>query len=435
MDLLCENVSVSTDGTQLLFAGQDTTALAKQYGTPLYLMDEDRIRSQCRRYLAAVKAAFGEQSKVLFASKACSFKRMYEIMHEEHMGVDVVSLGELYTAMKAGYPLSQVYFHSNNKTDEDIVFAIEHGVGFFVVDNEEELITVNREAEKRSMCQPIFLRITPGIDPHTFEAVATGKVDSKFGFAIDTGAAEDILVKALSLPHVAVEGLHCHVGSQVFDADVFLLTADVMLQFMADMQARHGFITKQFDIGGGFGVRYLASDPHLDLETCMTQIGDFMRKKAAALHISLPPLAFEPGRSIVADAGMTLYTVGNVKTIPEFINYVSVDGGMTDNIRYALYKAPYTLFQANAMNAPHDTAYTVVGRCCESGDIIQPNVALPSTIRRGDILACLTTGAYHYSMASNYNRIGRPPIVMLKDGDSYVAVRRETPEDILSLDV
>ncbi len=418
----------------LLFAGQDTVQLAAQYGTPLYLMDEDRIRACCRAYRSAVNAAFGDKGQVLYASKACSFKRIYEIMHEEGMGIDVVSMGEMYTALKAGYPLSQAFFHSNNKTDEDVAFAMEHGIGHFVIDNEEELYAVEREAAKRGITQPVLLRITPGIDPHTFEAVATGKVDSKFGFAIETGAAEDIVVKALTQPHVHVTGLHCHVGSQVFDSEVFLLTADVMLQFIADMQARHGLITARFDIGGGFGVRYLPADPVLDLHGCIAEIGTFMKQKATALGIELPTIAFEPGRSIVADAGMTLYTVGNVKRIPEFINYVSVDGGMTDNVRYAMYTAPYTLFQAAAMNAPHDMLSTVVGRCCESGDVIQPDVMLPSTIARGDILACLTTGAYHYSMASNYNRLPRPPIVMLRGGESYTAVRRETIDDLIALD-
>lgn len=433
-DLLCENVSVSEDGQHLQFAGFDTVELAKQYGTPLYLMDENRIRACCRAYKAAVHAAFGENGQVLYASKACSFKHIYKIMREENMGVDVVSVGEMYTAIKAGFPMAQAYFHSNNKTDTDIAFAMEHGIGYFVVDNEEELLAVEREASARGIRQSILLRITPGIDPHTFEAVSTGKVDSKFGFAIETGAAEDIIVKALAQPHIHIAGLHCHVGSQVFDAEVFLLTADVMLQFIADMGARHGLVTELLDIGGGFGVRYLDSDPVLNLNGCLTEIGNFMKAKAEALQITLPKICFEPGRSIVADAGMTLYTVGNVKRIPDFINYVSVDGGMADNVRYAMYTAPYTLFQANAMNCEHDMTCTVVGRCCESGDIIQPNIKLPSTIKRGDIVACLTTGAYHYSMASNYNRLTRPPIVMLANDESYIAVRRETIDDLITLD-
>lgn len=432
-NFLCENIAINHSG-HLTFAGLDTVALAEQYGTPLYLMDEDHIRRRCRQYRTAVATAFGENAHVLYASKASSFKRIYEIMKEEQMGIDVVSVGEMYTALKAGFPLSNAYFHSSNKTDSDIAFAIENGIGYFVVDNEDELLAVERQAEKHNICQPILLRVTPGIDPHTFEAVSTGKIDSKFGFGIETGAAETAIQKALTLPHLHLVGLHCHVGSQVFDASVFLQTAAAMLSFIAAMQARLGLTCEQLGLGGGFGVRYLPNDPTLDIIGCIAEVGAFMKQKAAALGIALPHVFFEPGRSIVADAGMTLYTVGSVKRIPDFVNYVSVDGGMTDNPRYALYKAPYTVLQANTMNKPHDMTATVVGRCCESGDIIQPNVKLPSSIQRGDTIAVLTTGAYHYSMASNYNRLPRPPIVMLQNGKSYVAVRRETLDDLMACD-
>ncbi|MBR3594456.1 MAG: diaminopimelate decarboxylase [Clostridia bacterium] len=430
---ICDNIGVS--GEHLTFAGQDTVALAKKYGTPLYLMDEDRIRAVCREYLTAVKAAFGDKGKVMYASKASSFKRIYEIMREEGMNIDVVSCGEIYTAYSAGYPLENAYFHSNNKTDEDVAFAIEKGVGYFVVDNEEELYAINTEAGRRGMVQPLLLRITPGIDPHTFEAVATGKVDSKFGSAIETGQADEMVKTALSLENIKLAGFHCHVGSQVFDADVFLRSADVMLEFIRDMRDKYGIVAEQLDLGGGFGVRYLASDPVLDLPAVIAEIGDAVKNKVAELGIAMPIIGFEPGRSIVADAGMTLYSVGTVKRIPEFINYISVDGGMTDNIRYALYGASYTLTLANKVCEDHNMLCSVVGRCCESGDIIQENVHMPDSVTRGDILACMTTGAYHYSMASNYNRIGRPPIVMLRDGTSYLAVRRETLENIISLDV
>ncbi len=433
-DLLCENVSVGEDG-HLQFAGVDTVALANQYGTPLYLMDEDRIRNRCRTYQAAVKAAFGDKGQVLYASKAASFKRIYEIMREEDMGIDVVSIGEMYTAIKAGFPLGRAYFHSNNKTDADIAFAMEHGIGWFVVDSAEELIAIDREASARGMVQPVLLRITPGIDPHTFAAVATGKVDSKFGAAIETGMADEQVKLALSLPHLHLAGFHCHVGSQVFDAEVFLKTADVMLDFVAHVKDIYGVAVEQLDIGGGFGVRYLPQHPHLDIAATIAQIGAFVKEKIAALGIEMPKMSFEPGRSMVADAGMTLYTVGSVKKIPAFRTYVSVDGGMTDNVRYAMYEAPYTLVQADNANSEEDMVCTVVGRCCESGDILQPDITLPSTIARGNILACLTTGAYNYSMASNYNRIPRPPVVMLRAGESYVAVRRETIEDLVDLDV
>ena len=432
-ELLCENVTVS-DG-HLHFAGVDTVELAKQYGTPLYLIDEARIRRNCRTYRAAMAAAFGENGQVLYASKAASFKRVYEIMREEEMGIDVVSIGEMYTAMKAGFPLSRAYFHSNNKTDADIGFAMEHGIGYFVADNAEELRAIDREAAARSTKQPILIRITPGIDPHTFAAVSTGKVDSKFGAAIATGQADKLIQLALSLPHLRLVGFHCHVGSMVFDADVFLKTADVMLRFIADVTETYGITVEQLDLGGGFGVRYLPEHPFMNVAAVIAQVGAFVKETVAKLGIAMPKISIEPGRSIVADAGMTLYTVGSVKKVEGFINYVSVDGGMADNVRYAMYEAPYTLLPADKMDAPRDLTCTVVGRCCESGDILQRDVPLPRDVARGDLIAVQTTGAYNYSMASNYNRLPRPPIVMVNDGDSYVAVRRETIDDLVSLDI
>lgn len=434
IDFLCDNVSASENG-HLLFAGQDTTELAKEYGTPLYLMDEERIRERCRTYTKALKDAFGEKGQALYASKAASFKRIYEIMREEGMGIDVVSSGEICTALKAGFPLSKAYFHSNNKTDADIAYAIRNGIGYFVVDNAEELYAIDKEAEKSGIRQSVMLRLTPGIDPHTFAEVATGKVDSKFGSAIETGQADEMVSIALGLENIKLVGFHCHVGSQVFDSNVFLRAADVMLDFVAGMKDKYGFTAEQLDLGGGYGVRYKAEHPHIDIAKNIAQVGEFVKKKVAELGIEMPKISLEPGRSIVADAGMTLYTVGTVKKIPEFINYVSVDGGMTDNVRFAMYKSPYTLFAAGKINEKATMECSVVGRCCESGDIIQENVYMPESIGRGDILACLTTGAYNYSMASNYNKIPRPPIVMLNEGKSYVAVRRETIEDLTRFDV
>ena len=433
-NLICDNISVSDQGS-LFFAGRDTCALAQKYGTPLYLMDEDRIRNRCREYLSAVKQAFGNKAKVLFASKAASFKRIYEIMNEEGMGIDVVSSGEIYTVLKAAYPLQNAYFHSNNKTDADIAFAMDHGVGYFVVDNEEELLAVQAQAKTRSIQQKILLRITPGIDPHTYAAVSTGKVDSKFGNAIETGMAESITRLALSQSNIDLRGFHCHVGSQVFDSDVYLRAADVMLSFIADIRNKTGYSAQELDLGGGYGVRYVSSDPTIDIKENIIAVGKSIDEKCTTLGIDRPVILFEPGRSIVADAGMTLYTVGSVKKIPGYKNYVSVDGGMTDNVRFAMYGSAYTVLPADRTDRPFNMKCSVVGRCCESGDIIQNDVMLPADMKRGDILAVLTTGAYNYSMASNYNRIPRPPIVMLSEGKSYIAVKRESFEDVTQLDV
>ena len=296
------------------------------------------------------------------------------------------------------------------------------------MDNEDELFRINAIAAELCITQSILLRITPGIDPHTFKAVATGKVDSKFGFGIETGAAERAVRLALSLTHVKLSGFHCHVGSQVFDSAVFLDSAAVMLNFMASMRERFGYIAELLDLGGGFGVRYLETDPVLDLDKSIAEIGAFVTKTCAEMDYPLPHIILEPGRSIVADAGLTVYTIGTVKHIPDVRTYVSVDGGMTDNIRYALYGAPYTVLPVAKMNASRDMCCTVVGRCCESGDVIQPDVYL-------HMLAVCTTGAYHYSMASNYNRLPRPPVVMLSGGKSCLAVRRETVHDLIACDM
>lgn len=430
--MLADNIQTQ-DGT-LYFAGHNTVQLAQKYGTPLYLMDETRIRENCRMYLRAFRKHFGETARPLYASKAASFKRMYEIMRSEGMGVDVVSAGEIHTAVRAGFPMEQAYFHGNNKTDAEIQYAIEQGVGYFVADNHEELDAINCIAGALGKQQRVLLRLTPGIDPHTYEAVATGKVDSKFGAAIETGQAETLFQYTRTLPNVTLVGFHCHVGSQVFDEDVFERAGQIMLEFVALLQSRYGFATQQLDLGGGYGVRYCESDKQVDIEQRIGEVASSLKASAAALGIPLPTILMEPGRSIVADAGMTLYTVGTVKRIPGYKNYVSVDGGMTDNPRYALYGSAYTVFAAGRMNEPAVLPCDVVGRCCESGDIIQPKVALPD-VRRGDLLAVCTTGAYNYSMASNYNRVTRPPVVMLTPERDTLAVRRESLEQLTENDI
>lgn len=433
--MICDNLSVNAEG-HLCLGGADVCSLAKKHGTPLYLMDENKIREKCRIYVDAMKEAFGEDALPLYASKAASFKQMYRIIMSEGMGTDLVSSGELYTAQSVGFPLEKAYFHSNNKTDADIDYAIDAGVGYFVVDNVEELDSINEIAKSKSTRQKILLRLTPGIDPHTYAAVATGKVDSKFGSAIETGQAEQIAKYASELENIELCGFHCHVGSQVFDSDVFLRAGEIMLDFIALMQKKYGFQTRELDLGGGYGVRYLESDPEIDIAANIRLVAEHMKAYCEKLGISLPAIRMEPGRSIVADSGMTVYTAGTVKRIPGYKNYVSVDGGMADNPRYALYRSPYTVCLANRMNSSAPTFNcTVAGRCCESGDLIQENVTLPADITRGDIIAVLTTGAYNYSMSSNYNRLPKPPVVMIKDGCDYIAVKRETPEDVCKNDI
>ena len=430
--MLSGNISRNSGGA-LCFAGHDTAKLAEKYGTPLYLMDEGRIRDNCRMYLHAFKDAFGERGKVLYACKAASFKRMYEIVAEEGLSADVVSAGEIRTALKAGFPMDRLYFHGSSKTDSEISYAVASGVGCFVVDNVEELHALNREAGSAGIRQRVLLRVTPGIDPHTYDAVSTGKVDSKFGVAIETGQAKEFVSEALRQENLELCGLHCHVGSQVFDEDVYERTVDIMLAFMAGLRDSLGVTLDELNLGGGYGVRYLESDKYVDIPARIKALGEHIKALARKLSYPMPVILMEPGRSIVADAGMTLYTVSSVKRIPGYKSYAAVDGGMTDNPRYALYGSNYTVLD---VMAPKKTeTFDLVGRCCESGDIIQPEVGLNAEIKRGDLVAVCTTGAYNYSMASNYNRVPRPPIVMLGEGGDYLAVRRETLDDIVSMDV
>ena len=399
-------------------------------------MDEDRVRFNLRLYQKAMKEAFGEGSFPLYASKANCFKRIYEIMKEENMAIDLVSPGEIFTANKAGFPMERAFFHGNNKTDSDIAFAMESSVGFFVVDNTNELKAINETAKKKGIIQKVILRLSPGIDPHTYAAVATGKVDSKFGVAIETGQAALIVEETLGYENIELSGYHCHVGSQVFDeeGDVYINAATIMMSFAAEMKKKFGVEIKYLNMGGGFGVRYTENDPYMNIEANIKALAKHISSLAEELEIPMPCVLMEPGRSIVADAGMTLYSVGTIKEITGYKNYVSIDGGMTDNPRFALYGSKYTVLLANRMNEKSDFLCDIAGRCCESGDIIQPNVLIPKPVRN-DIVAVCTTGAYNYSMASNYNRIPRPPVVMLSQGKDYIAVKRESFENLTALDV
>ena len=418
----------------LTIGGMDTVALAKEYGTPSYILDEDVIRENCRTYRRAATEYFGKDALPLYASKALCFSQMYRIAAEEGMGIDCVSGGELYTAKRAGFPAERIYFHGNNKTDQDIKDALDMGVGTFVVDNRDELAALSAEATARGVKQRILLRITPGIDPHTHRAVVTGNVDSKFGNAIVTGQAMAIVKEALMMPSIDLSGLHCHIGSQIFDIEPFAEAADIMVRFMAQIKEECGFEVRELNLGGGLGVRYTEYDREIDYADATRRIAQVVTSLCKENNIPMPRVILEPGRSLVAAAGLTLYTVGSVKEIPGFKNYISVDGGMPDNPRYALYQSNYTALIANRASAPKDFRATLAGRCCESGDLLGEDMEIQHP-KRGDILAVLVTGAYNYSMASNYNRIPRPPVILVKNGEARIAVRRETYEDLVANDV
>ncbi|MBE6556421.1 MAG: diaminopimelate decarboxylase [Ruminococcaceae bacterium] len=427
-----EHFDVNDQG-HLTIGGVDAVDLAKTYGTPAYILDENVIRQQCRIYREAAKAHFGADALPLYASKALCFTEMYRIAADEGMGVDCVSGGELYTARKAGFPAERIYFHGNNKTDRDIADAMDMGVGTFVVDNAEELAAVSAEACRRGITQRILLRITPGIDPHTHRAIVTGNVDSKFGNAIATGQAMQIVKASLAAEGVSLAGLHCHIGSQIFDIEPFADAAAIMVAFLADIQKECGVVLSELNLGGGLGVRYTEHDRQIDYAAAIGDIAAIVKAQCKQHAIPLPRIILEPGRSLVAAAGATLYTVGSVKEIPEFRNYVSVDGGMPDNPRYALYQSRYTALIANRASEPATYRATLAGRCCESGDLLGEDMDIQKPVR-GDVLAVLVTGAYNYAMASNYNRLPRPPVILLRDGKARIAVRRETFEDLTDHD-
>lgn len=417
----------------LTIGGIDACDIAAKYGTPVYLLDTDAVRGMCRMYKKAFADYFGAESTPAYAGKALCYKGIYKVVSEEGLCADCVSSGELYTASSAGFPAEKIFFHGNNKTDADLEYAVKLGVGHIVVDCTDELFALERIAGELNAEQHILLRITPGIDPHTHKKIITGSVDSKFGSAITTGQAYDTVKAALNCKNIILDGFHCHIGSQIFDFTPYIECCDIMLAFIKEVKERFGFSAKMLNIGGGFGVRYTERDPEIDYVSNIRSLGAEIDRLVSEYNVEKPVIIMEPGRSIVAAAGSTLYTCGTVRTIEGFRSYVSVDGGMPDNPRYALYQSEYTIINASHAASPADFECTVSGRCCESGDLLGEGIRLARP-ERGDIIAVLVTGAYNYSMASNYNRIPRPPVVEISGGETKVAVRRETFADLVSLD-
>jgi diaminopimelate decarboxylase len=412
----------------------DVTGLAEKYGTPLYLVDEDRVRQNCKLYKDAMARVFGAGSSATYAGKALCFTEIYRVLADEDMGADVVSGGELFTALKAGYPPERLYLHGNHKNDWELALALDNRIGHVMIDNEYELSRLDEMAGARGMRVKAMLRLAPGIDAHTFAAVNTGKIDSQFGVPIGTGQARAFFLKAIAAKNIDLDGIHCHIGSQIWDESAYQLAAEKMIAFYADMAEETGIRLEYLNLGGGFPVRYLESDPEVDIPARIALIGDAVKKACAASGIGVPKVILEPGRSIVADAGMTVYRAGAVKEVKDHRTYAIVDGGMTDNIRHALYGSVYTVYNASRVGAPADFTCTVTGRCCESGDMVCEGAVMPQ-LNPGDCVAVAVTGAYNYSMAMNYNRVPRPPIVMLKGGVDRLAVRRETVEDIVRNDL
>ena len=417
----------------LTIGGCDTVELGATYGTPLYVFDESFIRSQMRRYRNALAAHY-PKSQIFYASKAFLCTGMAALADEEGLGLDVVSGGEMYTALHAGVPAAKLMMHGNNKSIEELAMALDTGVGRIVVDNFYELTLLEEMAAERGLKPRILLRVTPGIEAHTHEYVETGMIDSKFGFPLVDGLARRAAIMALRSEHLELAGVHCHIGSQIFSAKPLEAAAEVMLSFMAELREITGQVLEELDLGGGLGVRYVEGDDPPEIETFVRTIGRAVRYAAKRHDYPRPRLLLEPGRSIVNNAALTLYTLGGVKEIPGVRAYVPVNGGMSDNPRPALYGSKYDAVIANRAGEPVTRVVSVAGKCCESGDMLIRDIQL-SDPRPGDILAVLGTGAYNYSMASNYNRIPRPAVVFAASGEARVVVERETYADLVHLDV
>lgn len=426
-------ISINERG-HLTIGSYDTVELAKKFGTPLYVFDENEIRRNCRDFVKSMDDYYDGNGMVLYASKAFCCKEMCRICAKENMGLDVVSGGELFTALSVDFPTEKIYFHGNNKTYDELALAVEHNVGRIVVDNIYELEMLNEIAQNQGKTVSILMRIKPGIDAHTHEFIKTGQIDSKFGFALETGEALNAVEKAISLPNIELVGLHCHIGSQIFDLDPFELAARVMLELFQSVKEKTGVELTELNLGGGFGIKYQKTDRPRPFSDYMRKVSAAVKEYCAELGLKIPFILIEPGRSIVGAAGLTLYTVGAVKKIPDVRTFVSVDGGMGDNPRYVLYQSRYEILCANRASEAREMTATVAGKCCESGDLIQEWTHI-QPVTPGDILAVLSTGAYNYSMASNYNRIPRPPVVMVRDGAARLVINRETYENITQNDV
>jgi len=431
--MLTNSFSVNEKG-HLTLGGADTVELAKEYGTPLYVFDENDIRNNCRQFKDAFSKYYGGNARVYYASKAFSCKEMYRIVKDEGICTDVVSGGELYTALAAGFPAEKIGFHGNNKTPDELKYALQNKVGRIIVDNMTELYLLNEIAKEMNTHQDILFRIKPGIDCHTHEYIQTGQIDCKFGFALENGEAYEAVKAVANMQNLSLAGIHCHIGSQIFETVPFIDAADIMVSFAKTISEELGITVSEINFGGGFGIKYTLEDKPVSKDESIKILCGAVKEACQKYAFPHPTLCIEPGRSIVGASSLTLYTVGSVKEIKGIRSYVAVDGGMSDNPRYALYQAEYEAVVANKADKPRDFTATIAGKCCESGDLIQEHTQIQQ-VQQGDILAVLATGAYNYSMASNYNRIPRPAAVMVKDGNSRVIINRETYEDLVKKDV
>ncbi|MBD8070321.1 diaminopimelate decarboxylase [Bacillus sp. PS06] len=421
------------DQGHLEIGGVDTIELTKKYGTPLYVYDTALIRERAKSFRDTF-VHLGIKAQVAYASKAFSTVAMIQLVEEEGLSLDVVSGGELYTALQAGFPVERIHFHGNNKSYEELEMAIKHKIGCIVVDNFYELALLDEISNKHQVKTPILLRVTPGIEAHTHDYILTGQEDSKFGFGLENGQADTAVETVLSLTGVSLLGIHCHIGSQIFETTGFILAVKKMFGKLRDWKEAHHYIPEVLNLGGGFGIRYTQEDDPIPVSRYVEEIIGEVKKQSAEMNIDVPEIWIEPGRSLVGDAGTTLYSVGSRKEVPNIRNYVAIDGGMNDNIRPALYQAKYEAVLANRVYDEVEETVSIAGKCCESGDMLIWDLPLPKS-NSADVLAVFCTGAYGYSMANNYNRIPRPPVVFIENGEDQLVVKRESFEDIVRLDM
>lgn len=416
----------------LEIGGCDTVHLVEKFGTPLYILDEQLIRERCRAFVDAFQQT-GLAFQVAYASKALSTMALCRIVAEEGLSLDVVSDGELYTALEAGFPAERIHFHGNNKTPFELKMALEADIGCIVVDNFVELRLLQQLAMEREQKVDVLLRLTPEVETHTHEYIQTGQVDSKFGFSLVDGQALQAVGQSLRSPNIRLLGFHAHIGSQIFEVHDYEHVIKKLGSFATACFEKYDFVTEVINVGGGFGIRYVDEDQPLPIHAYVKAIADQV-KRTFRDYPHIPAVWTEPGRSIVGEAGTTLYRVGTEKRIPGVRHYIAVDGGMTDNPRPALYQAKYEAMLANKALEPNCEIVSVAGKCCESGDMLIWDLELPQ-VEMGDILAVSSTGAYNYSMASHYNRIRKPAVVLVQDGKADVIVKRETLSDLIAHDV
>jgi len=417
---------------ELYIGGVASTELVKNYGTPLYVIDEKLVRNTCKSYYDAFKVKEGK-NRVAYAGKAFLPMEMCRIINEEGLCLDVVSGGELFTAYKAGFPLEKVFFHGNNKSHEEIKLGINLGVGTFVVDNLYEIELIDKYAKEKNVVQNIYFRITPGIEAHTHDYIQTGQIDSKFGFTIDSEALDFAIKTAKEKENIKLIGIHAHIGSQIFDIEPYGDLVRLMFTLAKRIRDEFDIDITDVDLGGGIGVYYTDEDEPKSAQQFCETIVNKAEEIAKELRMEVPRLVIEPGRSVIGNAGSTLYTIGAIKSVLDIRKYVSIDGGMTDNIRPALYNAAYECALANRMNDEEKEVVTVAGKCCESGDILLKDVEI-NKVNSGDILVVPTTGAYGYSMSNNYNKTPKAAVVSVMDGNTKVMCRRQSYEELIQLE-